>query len=58
MVNYGQSKGLVQVQETNTYNGQDPFVLARPMALEFNPEQEEAEDEQLEVDDGESEPQQ
>ena len=28
------------------------------MALEFNPEQEEGEDEQLEVDDAESEPQQ
>jgi hypothetical protein len=28
------------------------------MALEFNPEQEEGEDEQLEVDDVESEPQQ
>lgn len=33
MFNYGLSKGLIQVQDPNTYNGQDPFVLSKPLAL-------------------------
>lgn len=37
MMNYGQSKGLVQVQEPNTYQGSDPYVLGKPLAIEFNP---------------------
>lgn len=37
MMNYGQSKGLVQVAEANTYQGNDPFVLGKPLAIEFNP---------------------
>ena len=37
MMNYGQSKGLVQVSEANTYQGNDPYVLGKPLAIEFNP---------------------
>lgn len=36
-MNYGQSKGLVQVSEANTYQGNDPYVLGKPLAIEFNP---------------------
>jgi hypothetical protein len=35
MMNYGQSKGLVQVQEPNMYKGDDPYVLGKPLAIEF-----------------------
>lgn len=43
MVNYGASKGLVQVQEPNMYHGTDPYVLGKPVDIsqrefdEFNP---------------------
>jgi hypothetical protein len=37
MMNYGQSKGLVQIEEGNLYNGSDPFVIGRPLAIEYNP---------------------
>jgi len=38
MVNYGMSNGLVQIDETNTYNGSDPFVQGKPLALDYNEE--------------------
>lgn len=37
MMNYGQSKGLVQIDEGNMYHGSDPFVLGKPLAIEYNP---------------------
>ena len=36
MMNYGQSKGLIQVSEPNTYGGSDPMILGRPLAIEYN----------------------
>jgi hypothetical protein len=33
MVNYGASKGLVQVEEPNMYKGSDPFVLGKPVNI-------------------------
>jgi len=37
MLNYGASKGLVQIQEANTYHGTDPFVVGKPVNVEYNP---------------------
>lgn len=37
MMNYGQSKGLVQINDQNVYNGEDPFVIGKPLAIEYNP---------------------
>jgi hypothetical protein len=38
MMNYGQSKGLVQVSEPNMYNGNDPYVATgKPLAIDYNP---------------------
>lgn len=39
MLNYGASKGLVQIQEAKTYNGTDPFVVGKPVNVEYNPNQ-------------------
>jgi len=48
MTNYGQSKGLVQIDENRLYNGSDPFVLGKPLAIEYNPNV--FEDEQTAID--------
>jgi hypothetical protein len=28
---------LVQIDEQNIYHGSDPFVLGKPLAIEYNP---------------------